>query len=28
MGEERECIRSWWGKGRERHHWGDLGVDG
>jgi len=22
------CIVSWWGNRRERHHWGDLGVDG
>ena len=28
MGEERGCIWSWWGKRRERDHWGDLGVDG
>ena len=28
MGEERGCIGSWWGNRRERHHWGDLGVDG
>jgi hypothetical protein len=28
MGEERDCIGSWWGNGRERDHWGDLGVDG
>jgi len=27
MGEERGCIRSWWGTGG-RNHWGDLGVDG
>ena len=28
MGEERGCIGSWWGNGRERDYWGDLGVDG
>ena len=28
MGEERGCIRSWWGNWREREQWGDLGVDG
>jgi len=28
MGEERVCIGSWWGKRRERDHWGGLGVDG
>ena len=28
MGEERECIGSWWGNRRERDHWGGLGVDG
>ena len=28
LGEERECIGSWWGNRRERDHWGDLGVDG
>jgi len=21
-------IESWWGNRKERHHWGDLGVDG
>jgi len=21
-------IGSWWGNRRERHHWGDLGIDG
>ena len=28
MGEERECIGSWWGNRREGDHCGDLGVDG
>ena len=28
MGEERGCIRSWWGNRREGGHWGDIGVDG
>ena len=28
MGEERGCIRSWWGNRREGDHWGDLDVDG
>jgi len=28
VGEERGCIRSWWGNWRERDHWGDLGVVG
>jgi hypothetical protein len=27
VGEERGCIRSWWGNQRERDHWGDPGVD-
>jgi len=28
MGEERGCIRSWWGNRREGDYLGDLGVDG
>jgi len=28
MGEERECIGSWWGNRRKGDHLGDLGVDG
>ena len=28
MGEERGCIRSWWGNRREGDHSGDLGIDG
>ena len=28
MGEERECIGSWWGNWIEGGHWVDLGVDG
>jgi len=28
MGEERGCIRSWWGNRREGDYWGDLDVDG
>jgi len=28
MGEERECIESWWGNRREGDHWEDLGVGG
>ena len=28
MDEVRGCIGSWWGNRRERHQWGDLGVDG
>jgi len=28
MGEEGECIGSWWGRQREGDQWGDLGVDG
>jgi len=28
MSEERGCIWSLWENGRERDHWGDLGVDG
>jgi hypothetical protein len=28
MGEERECIETWWGNRRERDQWEDLGVDG
>jgi len=28
MGEEKGCIGSCWGNGREEYHWVDLGVDG
>jgi len=28
MGEERGCIGSWWGNGREGVHWGDLSLNG
>jgi len=28
MGEERDCVGSWWGNRREGDHWRDLGVDG
>ena len=28
IGEDRGCIGSWWGNGKEIDHWGDLGVDG
>jgi len=28
MGEERECIGSWWRNRMEGDHWGDQGVDG
>ena len=28
MGEEWECIGSWWGNRREGDHWGEIGVDG
>ena len=28
MGEERECIGSWWGNRRVGDHGGDLGGDG
>jgi hypothetical protein len=28
MGEERRVNRCWWGKLRERGHWGDPNVDG
>jgi len=28
MSEERGCIGSRWENRSERHHWGDLGVDG
>jgi len=28
MGEERGCVGSWWGNGREGDHWRGLGVDG
>jgi len=28
LGINIKYIGSWWGRGRERDHWGDLGVDG
>ena len=28
IGEERDCIGSWWENRREGDHWGDLVVDG
>jgi hypothetical protein len=27
-GEREACVRLWWGKLRERDHWGDPGVGG